>query len=199
MPSSSSALVKTMALPILPLLLSLLAMPLPTPAKTYHALKNESRLTYHLHHPLRSSKAVSKNFECSVEFPGDSLPSNPPAHVHARIQVSAGIASFNSGNANHDGRAMQVLEVYKHPRVEFDGDSAVAEGNGYRVFGTLNFHGVSRQINFPVTVERKANHVRVRGEFSIKLSDYKLKRPTLLWIPTAENLRIDLDVAAAEE
>lgn len=157
---------------------------------TYIALKGESRLAYHLHHPLHDVTGISTSFACTVEIAGDSL--------RPKVLVKAALASFNSGNASRDSHVLELLKAYQFPHVIFAGDSAIAEGADHRLFGKLTFRGVTRPIDFPAAAERGDGKIRVHGEFTILLSDYGIKRPTLLMIPTDDELQIEIDVVAEE-
>ena len=78
--------------------------------------------------------------------------------------------------------------------MEFVSDSLRRDDNGYRVFGELTFHGVKRPVDFPVTPTYAKNKVEIKGGFAVLLSDYKVERPSLLFVPTANDLHIDLDM-----
>jgi polyisoprenoid-binding protein YceI len=153
-------------------------------AKVYEAIKEESQIVYHLKHPLHKVKGVSSDFVCTVDFSGDTLAS--------KIMVKAPVSDFNSGNSNRDSHALEALEALKYPYVEFASDSVKREGKGYRVFGRLLFHGVTRPIDFPVIPTIGEGTIRIEGGFTIKLSDFKVKRPSLMFIPAEDALRIEI-------
>ena len=178
--------VQTCALPIL--ISTFAAFPTAVSAKSYTALKGESRISYHIHHPLHEVEGVSQDFNCTVELGNDT--------TRPQVHVKASIASFNSGNSNRDSHTLEILDAFKYPSVEFSADSAIRVEKGYRLFGQLTFHGVKRSVDFMVTPEYSKDRVHIKGNFMVKLSDFKLKRPTLLMIPTADDLKIDIDVAA---
>src|SRR4026207_507923 len=75
----------------------------------------------------------------------------------------------------------QVLEVEKYPEVVFSSSnisaSRVAEGRyRVRVIGDLSFHGVTQK-NVWITSEATVSdqELRVRGDFSLKQSDFGFK------------------------
>ena len=158
-------------------------------AKTYEAIKGESRITYFLKHPLHKVEGVAKDFFCKVELTDDTLGS--------AIRVKAPVTAFNSGNSNRDSHTLEILEAFKFPTVEFASDSVRRKEKGYRVFGQLTFHGVKRPVDFEVIPSYPAGKIRITGSFTVKLTDFKVKRPTLLMVPTEDALRIELDLVAA--
>jgi polyisoprenoid-binding protein YceI len=163
-------------------------------ARVYNAIPGESSLSYHMIHKMHEFSGVSRNFRCAVDLPEDTL--------KARIYVKAAVAEFNSGNSSRDANMLEVTEAAKFPFVEFASDSVrrdVLDGKGaqlWRVHGRLSFHGVRRSVSFLVRPEIGDGKVRVRGSFIISLSEYDIKRPSLLLIPVEDALRISLDVIA---
>lgn len=54
--------------------------------------------------------------------------------------------------------------------------------NHYRVVGNLFFHGVTKEVSLPVDLLIEDDRVIVKSNFEIRLSDYQIKRPSLLAI-----------------
>jgi len=155
-------------------------------AKSYEAIKGESTLSYLMVHPMHKIVGVSKDFLCRVELSPDT--------VSSKIDVSAEIRSFDSGNSNRDSHAMEVVDALKYPRVEFASESVKPEGDGYAVSGKLTFHGLVKPVTFHVTPHFQGGKVEITGAFDVKLSDYSVSRPSLLLIPVDDNLRISFDL-----
>jgi polyisoprenoid-binding protein YceI len=173
-----------MALRLIPALLLAAAA---AGAKTYEALPGESTLGYRIVHPMHKVHAVTREFRCTVDLTRDT--------VTSKIQVSADVKTFDSGNSNRDSHAMEVIQARKFPRVEFVSDSVKKEDGGkYRVFGQLTFHGETHPVEFPVTPTVTPGKVEIAGGFSVKLSDYKVKRPSLMFIPTEDKIDINFDL-----
>lgn len=157
-------------------------------ARTYEAIKGESTLTYVLKHPAHTVKGVTRDFLCVVELSGDT--------VSSRIRVSAQVKTFESGNSNRDSHAMEAIHARKFPRVSFESDSVRQDGDGYRVSGKLTFHGVARPVAFGVKPETVGDRVRITGAFTVKLSDFGVKRPSLMFVKTSDDLAIRFDLFA---
>jgi polyisoprenoid-binding protein YceI len=157
-------------------------------AQTHSALTGESRLSYRLHHPLHSVTGISRDFQAEVNLGTDT--------TRARVRVKAPVASFRSGNTTRDANVLELLETYRYPHVEFSSDSLRREGERWRLFGSLVFHGMKRQIDFAVIPRTVGERVYVRGGFSVRLSDYNVPRPTLLWIPVSDSLGIEFSLVS---
>ena len=158
------------------------------PGKVYQAIPGESTLTYVIEHPMHKVTGVSRDFLCRVELSPDTLSS--------RVEVSADVKSFDSGNPNRDDHAMEAIKAYRHPKVAFASDSVRKHGDAYRVFGRLTFAGKTRPVDFEVTDTREGGKVRIAGGFSVKLTDFGVDRPSLLFIPVKDRLDIRFDLFA---
>lgn len=88
----------------------------------------------------------------------------------------------------------QYLEVDRYPIAHCD--VRLADG---KARGILELHGVRRNIEFPVTVERSPKMVRVRSAFTLKRHDFGIVRiGGWDWI-AHENVEIAFDLVAAPE
>lgn len=166
------------------------AAPAAPAGRMYQAIPGASTLTYVLKHPLHRITGVSKDFVCRVELTPDTLSS--------AVEVSADVKTFDSGNPNRDDHALEAIHAYKHPRVSFSSDSVRRDGGAYRVFGKLAFAGRTRPVDFTVTNSRESGKVRIAGSFSVKLTDFGVKRPSLLFIPVDDRLDIRFDLYAED-
>ena len=172
-------------------LLLTLALPIGVSSRPYEAIQGESLLSYSLVHPMHKITGVSRGFLCQVELSPDTLSSV--------IKVSALISSFDSRNSSRDSHAMEMVEALKYPRVEFASDSVKGQAGQYQVSGKLTFHGRSRPVNFLVTSKSKGSKIEITGGFSVKLSDFDVARPTLLFIAAEDKLTISFDLFANQD
>ena len=166
----------------------MLAFALSAMAKEYKAIKGESTLTYVLVHPMHTVKGVNKDIDCTVELSADT--------VTSVIRVSADVLKFDSGNSNRDSHAMEAVQSRKYPKVTFVSESIRAEGDGYAVAGKLTFHGETRPVAFHVTPKVTADRIGISGTFDVKLSDFKVERPSLMFVPTKDKLTLRFDLSA---
>ncbi|GIT56616.1 MAG: hypothetical protein Ct9H300mP18_00450 [Candidatus Neomarinimicrobiota bacterium] len=77
---------------------------------------------------------------------------------------------------------LDVIEDYFYPIVSFTSSRIEKKDNHYRVVGNLFFHGVTKEVSLPVDLLIEDDRVIVKSNFEIRLSDYKIKRPSLLAI-----------------
>lgn len=100
---------------------------------------------------------------------------------------------FDSGNVIRDANARRgVFETGEFPTITLSAERLRAETmtlkagdtQEVRLIGSLDMHGVSREITVPAEVSREgtANNkvLRAEGAFSVLLSDYNMDRPSFL-------------------
>jgi polyisoprenoid-binding protein YceI len=69
--------------------------------------------------------------------------------------------------------------------------SALQEKNNQlEVKGTIQFHGVSKEVIFPVKQDQKQNIKTVEGEFDILLEDFKIEKPSLMMVEVDNKVKI---------
>jgi polyisoprenoid-binding protein YceI len=96
-------------------------------------------------------------------------------------------------------KSPDFFDVASHPSAEFTSTGIVAEGEGYRITGNLDLHGVEKSISFPASIEMTESGVAARAEFSIMRFDfgieYKGKADDLI----RDEVVIKLDLTASPE
>jgi polyisoprenoid-binding protein YceI len=165
----------------------------PAAFDTYNVVASDSKIGYLVVHPLHKvngqSKAVSGRARLS-------------AAGQAQVMVSAGIESFDSGNANRDAHVKEVLEAARYPKVEIkaltDGLTAPASfpASVDKTFKVqVSFHGVNQTLDVPVKVTfESAQRVRAQCSFQLSLEAFKVERPSLMFKKVDDALKIDADV-----
>ena len=92
------------------------------------------------------------------------------------------------------------LEVEEFPYAFFDatiGSVEAAAGGVFRVTaqGTMNIHGVEREVDIPCDVSDRGEGYRVRCTFTVLLSDFDIEITRIMFLKLAEEIRLELDFA----
>jgi polyisoprenoid-binding protein YceI len=152
-----------------------------------------SVVRYHVSHKMHSADGRSGAIEGKAVI-------EPDGKVLAMIRIP--VASFDSGDANRDSNMRETLEVGSHPFVVFKGVSTIVTPVAYgraaptTLRGELDFHGVKRAIEVPVSVEfEKDGSAKVHGALAVSLEAHKVERPSLLFIKVDDQLQIQFDLA----
>lgn len=93
----------------------------------------------------------------------------------------------------------KYMESDKYPRSTFSGklsgfNKDAAGKQNVNASGKLTIHGVTKEINVSGVVERDSEGLSMNSKFVIKLADYKIKIPQLLWQNIAEEVEVTLDL-----
>jgi polyisoprenoid-binding protein YceI len=169
----------------------------PGQPKLFTVHSEKSRLVYHVVHKLHQIEGVSKGVEGRARVLPDGT---------AQVQVQTKVAEFDSGNDNRDSHVKEAVEAAKFPVVVFKG---VASGvqlpeAGQKVSvtfkGELTFHGVTRPIEVPITLERAdAEHLTASSTFAISLTDFQVERPELLLVKVDDKMELDMKLSLLEK
>jgi len=144
----------------------------------------KSSIKYELRHPTHNVIATSKELQVKIEYDKEK---NAILNAIAQIKVS----SFDSGNSNRDSHAMELIEAMKYPLAKFRSGKIVDNGDSLTIYGDLTFHNVTKNITIKAKKWINSNILAVKGSFAISLDEFKVERPTLLFIPTEEYLRFE--------
>ena len=110
------------------------------------------------------------------------------------VGVIAKVKDFNSGNSSLDSNAMRVVEALKYPNVIFR--SSLIEQNDDRVYleGVLEFHGIKKNLKVEGEIESLEDQIKINMDFKIKLSDFEIKRPSLLLRKVEDEILVEINL-----
>jgi polyisoprenoid-binding protein YceI len=92
----------------------------------------------------------------------------------------------------------KYLETEKFPKSTFEGfitgyDGKKSGVQEAKAAGKLTIHGVTREVQASGTVEISNNKISIESKFMVKLEDYAVPRPQLLWKNIAEQVEITIE------
>jgi len=92
----------------------------------------------------------------------------------------------------------KYMETERFPKATFQGKLVGVKAGSpgeqkIRAVGKLNMHGVTRDIDVPGTVEFNGSKVLTKSKFKVRLEDYNIKIPTLVWQNIAEEVEVRVD------
>lgn len=149
---------------------------------------NGSSITYSMRHKLHSWEGVSKDLKVATKW-------NEQKNEIEQISIVVNVATFNSGLSSRDSHMMEVLDGLTYPRILFSSSSVQYTPDGLLVKGKLQFHGVDRMIETKVKFEKINNKWVFSGSLPVLLEDYKVERPSLLFVKVDNLIKIDFQVA----
>ena len=146
---------------------------------------SKSFISYDGKHPAHNWTGISKDIQGTFEINKQDL-------TQSKVDLFVPVFSFDSKNANRDSNMLDVVEEYYYPFVRFTSSKINKTENGFKVTGNLSFHGIIKELTIPVNLEEDNQTIIVTSDFSIMLSDFKIKRPALLTIKIRN--QVDLKV-----
>lgn len=153
---------------------------------TYEA--STSSIKYSMVHKLHRWEGVSKDLKVATKW-------NEQKNEIEQISIVVNVATFNSGLSSRDSHMMEVLDGLSYPRILFSSSSVQYTTDGILVKGKLQFHGVERMIETKVKLEKVNRRWVFSGSFPVLLEDYKVERPSLLFVKVDNKIQIDFQVA----
>jgi hypothetical protein len=93
----------------------------------------------------------------------------------------------------------KYMESDKYPRATFSGrisgfNPSAAGMQQVQANGMLTIHGVTRPLQVTGSMERREDRLFVNSTFKVKLADYAIKIPQLLWQNIAEEVEVTVEL-----
>lgn len=92
----------------------------------------------------------------------------------------------------------KYLESEKFPKSTFTGkisgfDNTVKGQQQVKAGGKLTIHGVTTAVEIPGIAEVQSDRIILKSKFIVKLADYKIKIPQLMWQNIAEQVEVTVE------
>lgn len=111
---------------------------------------------------------------------------------------------MNIKDFEFDKKLMQVhfnekyMESEKFPKSSFQGKIVGFNPNSpgpqhVKAAGKLSIHGVTRDVELPGTIEVKGSQLIVRSKFIVRLEDYNVKVPQIVWQNIAQQVEVSIN------
>jgi polyisoprenoid-binding protein YceI len=93
--------------------------------------------------------------------------------------VEAPVRTLTTGNGKRDKDLNKSMESSKYPNIRFElsgivPEAGTADSVPSTLEGVLVIHGVSRKVSLPATLRFQEHKARVRADFPLKLTDYRI-------------------------
>ncbi len=183
---------------------ALFLMALLLTATTYRAaLQQESFIEYEASDSRSTWQGRAPLETLELTFDSDTL-------NELSLEATLDPGKFDSGNLIRDANARRgVFETGEYPVITLTAEGvqaetaslAVGETETVNLVGTLDMHGVTREVTVPAEVSLTntgGNRVlRASGNFGVLLSDYDMDRPSFLGTTVADEVTVRFSVVGA--
>ena len=93
-----------------------------------------------------------------------------------------------------DNKAYGALKSDKYPNITFTAPTlTVGKGN---LAGKMTIAGVTKDVNFPVTVTKNGKSYHITGTENMKLSTYGMERPGFMGVKTGDAIKVTVNIVA---
>ena len=99
--------------------------------------------------------------------------------LKSSIELSIDTTTLWADNDKLTGhlKSPDFFDVESHPTATFTSTAIEPDGEGYRVTGNLDLHGVKKSISFPAVIVAEEDRVTAQAEFSIMRFDFEIVYP----------------------
>jgi polyisoprenoid-binding protein YceI len=91
----------------------------------------------------------------------------------------------------------KYLESDKFPKATFqgkvDGFDKSSNSQSAKAIGKLTIHGVTKDVEIPGTITKQGSKFQMNSKFMVKLADYNIAIPQLLWQNIAEQVEVTVE------
>ncbi len=118
---------------------------------------------YSIKFKATDAEGVFKTMTGDISFNENDLSSS-------KFSVSVDVSSINTGNGmkNKHAKSDKWLDAAKYPSISFNSSKISKSANGYQVEGTLEMHGLKKQIVIPFIFSSNT----FKGNFSVNRMDF---------------------------
>lgn len=111
----------------------------------------------------KDAEGIFKIFSGNILFDENDLSSS-------KFSVSVDVSSINTGNGmkNKHAKSDKWFDATKYPSITFSSSKISKSKEGYLVEGTLEIHGVKKQVTIPFTFGSNT----FKGNFSVNRMDF---------------------------
>lgn len=147
---------------------------------------------------IETFSGVTDRIDGYVLWPGDQL--KPDATLAgSKVYFEVELNGLDTGIGLRNRHMREIyLQTDKFPYAHYTGeivkvDTAANGAFNVTTSGRLLIHGKEQPVTINVLVSPQGNHYRVQSNFAVKLSDYDIEVPTLMFLKISETIQLELD------
>ena len=149
--------------------------------------KKKSSITYAMNHALHAWDGTSTDLNGVVVI-------NTENKIE-KVAIVSKVSAFDSKSSNRDAHRLEVTEALKYPNISFSSSAISESKNGeLDIKGTLQFHGVGKEISFKAIHKNETSSSRVDGEFIFLLEDFKIERPSFMLQKVDNEVKVKFEI-----
>jgi polyisoprenoid-binding protein YceI len=149
--------------------------------------------------PIESFEGITNQIDGYMYWEGDDLTKKSQLYFEVNLDaLDTGIGLRNRHMKEN------YLETFRYPYAQFNGKVIKEETESENkskviVEGEMFIHGVAKKMIVNGVVEKNKPSYRIQTDFIIKLSDYKIEIPSLMFMRISEDIKLVLDFYIREK
>tara|TARA_B100000085_G_scaffold152996_1_gene139010 strand:- start:142 stop:669 length:528 start_codon:yes stop_codon:yes gene_type:complete len=109
--------------------------------------------------------------------------------------ISVPLSTFSSGNDNRDSNMLVYCRAFDFPNINFQSTSIKVNESTLEVEGKIEFAGEEKEIKTNAKLNSLDNNLfAIEGELDILLSEFKVERPSLLFVEIEDLVKIKYSI-----
>jgi len=109
--------------------------------------------------------------------------------------ISVPLNTFSSGNDNRDSNMLVYCKAFDFPNINFQSTSIKVNESTLEIEGKIEFAGEEKEIKTNAKLNSLDNNLfAIEGELDILLSEFKVERPSLLFVEIEDLVRIKYSI-----
>jgi polyisoprenoid-binding protein YceI len=149
--------------------------------------------------PLEDFEVQTNNIDGYVYWDGDIFPPQEPQLENSKLYFEVQLNSLDAGNGMYNRHMKEdYLETEDYPYASYSAQIMSIEpasDSSYAVHlsGVFSIHGQGKDLDIVGTAVSSGDGLEVKCDFSIKLVDYDIDLPKLMFIKGDEEIDVYLD------
>ena len=109
--------------------------------------------------------------------------------------ISVPLSTFSSGNDNRDSNMLVYCRAFDFPNINFQSTSIKINESTLEIEGKIEFAGEEKEIKTNAKLNSLDNNLfAIEGELDILLSEFKVERPSLLFVEIEDLVKIKYSI-----
>ena len=109
--------------------------------------------------------------------------------------ISVPLSTFSSGNDNRDSNMLVYCRAFEFPNINFQSTSIKVNESTLEIEGKIEFAGEEKEIKTNAKLNSLDNNLfTIEGELDILLSEFKVERPSLLFVEIEDLVKIKYSI-----
>ena len=105
--------------------------------------------------------------------------------------ITFNIIDLKSSNSGRDEHMEDMFEMKKYANISLKINSITKEKNNYVIDGIMHMHGVDKPVKLSSDISKNANDITIKSNFIVKVSDYGMQPPSLLFFTVRDAVDIN--------